>query len=150
MQDVSPSELRLLAFTSIVELKEFKIKMQVANNPITTQKIAIENNRTIDVYAKPAKRKLQYENKRPVKITVIRTRSKGIDQDLEKIDIQVENNLLDKHDHFNAKSKRREELLKKRENRKNNREARENDKKIKEIMLKQTALEHAFEKAKKK
>ena len=33
--DVSTSELRLLSFTSIIDLKEFKIKMQVTIDQIT-------------------------------------------------------------------------------------------------------------------
>lgn len=55
LRDKSPSELRLLAFTSIAELKRFDIEAQVTNNPTETKEPVNSINTTKAGDAQPTK-----------------------------------------------------------------------------------------------
>jgi hypothetical protein len=146
LQDKSPSELRLLAFTSIAELKRFDIEAQVTDNPTGIKKPVNSINRTKAGDAQTTKRKVLHVPNRAVKITVIESSRKNADRLNGKTENQTEKNLLDHQKLSNSKAKRREEIREKRLKREINRESRENDKKNNAKQLTKTALEQAFEK----
>ena len=147
LRDKSPSELRLLAFTSIAELKRFDIEAQVTNNPTETKEPVNSINTTKAGDAQPTKRKVLHAPNRAVKITVIKADEKLAHKGAEKDKNRLEKSLLDQQKLPNAKAKRREEILKKRQQQKIKREARERDEKNNTKQRTQTALENAFEKA---
>lgn len=147
LRDASPSELRLLAFTSIAELQKFKAKV-VANKETTAAKqpSSTSSRRIVEV-VQPQKRKIQYDPNREVKVTVIGRRAKVVDEVTGEEKIRLEKNLQDKQALLNEKASRRAEVMRKREERKSKREARELEEKNKPKPRIQTALELAFAKA---
>jgi hypothetical protein len=146
-REKSPSELRLLAFTSIAELKIFDIKAQRIDDSSKIHKSTHSINNKKNNDAQPTKRKIQFDPNHSVKITVVESRKKLTDQVNGISKIKLENNLLDQKRPSTARAKRRAEILEKRHDRKIKREIREIEEKNNAKQLKKTALEYAFEKA---
>jgi hypothetical protein len=146
LRDSSPSELRLLAFTSISELKRFNTELLAVKEPISNNHSSSETFRKVDEDPQPIKRKIKYDPNREVKVTVIGRRAKVVDEETGEEKIRLEENNLGEQAPNSAKAKRREDVIKKREDRKSKREAREQEEKNKGKPRFQTALELAFAK----
>ena len=146
LRDSSPSELRLLAFTSISELKRFSTELLAVKEPRANIHSLSETFRKVDEDPQPVKKKIKYDPNREVKVTVIGRRAKVVDEETGEEKIRLEENKLGEQALNSAKAKRREDVIKKREDRKSKREAREQEEKNKAKPRFQTALELAFAK----
>ncbi len=147
LRDATPSELRLLAFTSISELQKFKIKVVDDEKFVISKQQLSASNKQADEAVKPKKRKVQYDPNREVKVTVIGRREKVVDEVTGEEKIRLEKKLLEEQALASEKARRRAEVMRKRAERKSKREARELEAKSKAKPRIQTALELAFAKA---
>jgi hypothetical protein len=146
LRDSSPSELRLLAFKTISELKRFNTELLAVKEPIANSQPSSASFRKKEEDPQPVKKKNKYDPNREVKVTVIGRRAKVVDEATGEEKIQLEENLLNEQELSSAKVKRREDVIRKREERKSKREAKEREEKNKVKPRFRTALELAFAK----